>query len=157
MSKGEIVPDVMTTEENRSNTGAIANEGSRHLPIRSSHLKNGVRGRRTQCGKLDLGRWHVPSRKVPESTGSPSHMSQSKYQKRRLFVTHSARRCSSIPMSGQVTSNVQRRICVQHPVQLDDINRTHLRGLFSMKVISFKWAKNDCGVSATTCKTLIRV
>jgi len=33
MSKGEIVPDVMTTEENRSKTGAIANEGSRHLNI----------------------------------------------------------------------------------------------------------------------------
>lgn len=31
MSNGEIVPDVMTTEENRSNTGDIANDGSRHL------------------------------------------------------------------------------------------------------------------------------
>jgi hypothetical protein len=40
MSKGEIVPDVMTTEENRSNTGAIANEGSRHLHI-SHDLANG--------------------------------------------------------------------------------------------------------------------
>lgn len=33
MSRGEIVPDVMTTDEKRSNTGAIANEGSRHLYI----------------------------------------------------------------------------------------------------------------------------
>ena len=31
MSSGEIVPDVMTTEENRSKTGWIAREGSRHL------------------------------------------------------------------------------------------------------------------------------
>jgi hypothetical protein len=31
MSSGEMVPEVMTTEENRSNTGAIAMEGSRQL------------------------------------------------------------------------------------------------------------------------------
>jgi hypothetical protein len=36
MSNGEIVPDVMTTEENRSNTGDIANDGSRHLPSAKS-------------------------------------------------------------------------------------------------------------------------
>lgn len=39
MSKGEIVPDVMTTEENRSNTGAIASEGSKHLYISYAHLR----------------------------------------------------------------------------------------------------------------------
>jgi len=42
MSKGEIVPDVMTTEEKRSNTGAIANEGSRQLHI-SHDLVGGIR------------------------------------------------------------------------------------------------------------------
>lgn len=31
MSSGEIVPDVMTTVLNRSNTGLIAMAGSRHL------------------------------------------------------------------------------------------------------------------------------
>jgi hypothetical protein len=31
MSSGDIVPDVMTTEENRSNTGWMASEGSRQL------------------------------------------------------------------------------------------------------------------------------
>jgi hypothetical protein len=31
MSNGEIVPDVITTLLNRSNTGLIANDGSRHL------------------------------------------------------------------------------------------------------------------------------
>lgn len=33
MSKGEMVPDVMTTEAKRSNTGAMASEGSRQLLI----------------------------------------------------------------------------------------------------------------------------
>jgi hypothetical protein len=31
MSRGEIVPEVMTTEENRSKTGAMASDGSRQL------------------------------------------------------------------------------------------------------------------------------
>jgi hypothetical protein len=35
MSSGDIVPDVMTTDENRSKTGAMANEGSKHLWVRS--------------------------------------------------------------------------------------------------------------------------
>ena len=36
MSNGESVPDVMTTELNRSNTGLIAMAGSRHLQTRSA-------------------------------------------------------------------------------------------------------------------------
>lgn len=32
MSRGDIVPEVITTDENRSKTGWIAREGSRHLP-----------------------------------------------------------------------------------------------------------------------------
>lgn len=31
MSRGEIVPEVMTTLLNRSNTGLMASDGSRHL------------------------------------------------------------------------------------------------------------------------------
>lgn len=33
MSKGEIVPDVITTLLKRSKTGFIASEGSRHLDV----------------------------------------------------------------------------------------------------------------------------
>jgi len=53
MSKGEIVPDVMTTEENRSNTGAIANEGSRQLII--SHNLAGGMGANVHCMKDWIG------------------------------------------------------------------------------------------------------
>lgn len=35
MSKGEIVPDVMMTEENRSNTGLMAIEASRQVKCRT--------------------------------------------------------------------------------------------------------------------------
>lgn len=45
-----MVPDVMTTEENRSKTGAIASDGSRQLEIRQlplieTHRCHNVRGR----------------------------------------------------------------------------------------------------------------
>jgi len=42
MSKGEIVPEVMTTEENRSNTGAIARDGSRQLGYQQHAKGNNV-------------------------------------------------------------------------------------------------------------------
>jgi hypothetical protein len=41
MSSGEMVPEVMTTEEKRSNTGAIANDGSRHLYVSAAPEQEG--------------------------------------------------------------------------------------------------------------------
>ena len=41
MSSGEMVPEVITTEEKRSNTGAIANDGSRHLHVSATTYSKG--------------------------------------------------------------------------------------------------------------------
>lgn len=138
MSKGEIVPDVMTTEENRSNTGAIASEGSRHLYIRADHFR---RGRLTLCGKLDLVLSHVPFHKVRGLVRNPFHTSQSMFRMKPLSVERNVRQYSSVPVFGPVMSIVQRRIYHQ-PLSSHQAN-TYLSGLFSINVISFKCAKND--------------